>query len=324
VAAPLLVLVHPACSRHDAGPGHPESPDRLDGILAAVRASTDLEREGLRVVEPALATVEDLERAHDPAHVARVRAMAVRAASEGSAVWADPDTAVSAASFEAALAAAGCAIAAAEAVASGEARGAFALSRPPGHHAGPSRAAGFCLFDNVVIAARRLQARGLARKVLVVDWDVHHGDGTQAILWEDPSAAYLSLHLWPHYPGTGSADERGGGAADGHVRNVPLGHGTSREAYRDAFSKALGATLEGFAPDVVLVSAGFDCLAGDPLGGLLLEPEDLRAITAEIVERTRATARGRVAAVLEGGYVPARMGAGVVEVLRGMAGLPSG
>jgi acetoin utilization deacetylase AcuC-like enzyme len=321
--APLALVAHPACARHDTGPGHPESPARLEGILSAVRGDPALERDGLRLVEPVPAGVEDLERAHDPTHVARVRALAERAEREGGIAWADPDTAVSPASYQAALAAAGCAISAAELVARGEARGALALARPPGHHAGGARAAGFCLFNNVVVAARRVQALRLAERVLVVDWDVHHGDGTQAILWEDPTCAYLSLHLYPHYPGTGAAGERGGGAGEGHVRNVPLPHGTTRTRYRRAFSDGLEAALRSFSPDLVLVSAGFDCLAGDPLGGLDLEPGDLHALTVEIADRTRGSAAGRVAAVLEGGYLPARMGAGAVEVLRGMGGLES-
>jgi acetoin utilization deacetylase AcuC-like enzyme len=320
---PLALVRHPACALHDAGSGHPESPARLAAILDAVRADPALTREVIAEVEARPVEREDLLRAHAPAHVALVQDLAERAARHGRIEWIDPDTGVSGASFLAAVAAAGCAATAAELVATGRARAAFALSRPPGHHAGFERAAGFCLFNNVVVAARRLQAARLAERVLVVDWDVHHGDGTQAILWEDPTIAYLSLHLYPHYPGTGAASERGGGAGAGAIRNVPLAPGTGRAQYRHAFSEALAASLRGFAPDVVLVSAGFDCLAGDPLGGLLLEPEDLHALTAELVERTRASSDGRIVAVLEGGYVPGRMGLGAVNVLRALAGLPA-
>ncbi len=242
---------------------------------------------------------------------------------EGRIVWIDPDTAVSGKSFLAAVAAAGCAVTAADLVANGHALAGFALSRPPGHHAGPRRAAGFCLFNNVMVAARRLQTMRLAERILVVDWDVHHGDGTQSIVWEDPSTYYLSLHLFPHYPGTGDAGERGDGPGAGTIRNVPLPHGTGRAEYLNRFSEALASSLAEFEPDFVFVSAGFDCLAHDPLGGLLLEPEDLHAMTEEIVERTRSTAEHRTVAVLEGGYVPWRMGLGAVNVIRALTGLPA-
>jgi len=321
---PVLLVTHPACFAHDTGAGHPESRDRLVGILDAVRADPAFGRDVLVQVEAQPVEPGDLLLAHAPAHVALVRQMSEQAAVHGTVDWIDPDTAVSGATFLAASAAAGCAVTAAELVATGHARAAFALARPPGHHAGYARSAGFCLFNNVVIAARWLQAFGLAGQVLVVDWDVHHGDGTQEILWEDPTTRYLSLHLAPHYPGTGLEGERGGGAAAGGIRNVPLPPGTSAAEYRRRFSEALGASLDGFEPDFVLVSGGFDCLAGDPLGGLLLEPEDLHAITAEILERTRPSAAGRVVTVLEGGYVPERMGRGAVNVLRALAGLPAG
>jgi acetoin utilization deacetylase AcuC-like enzyme len=323
MARPIVLVKHPACWAHDNGAGHPESPARLAGILDAVHADPALGRDVLVEVDARPVEIEDLLRAHSPAHVALVRSLAERAARREAIDWIDPDTAVSGGSFLAALAAAGCAATAAELVATGHASAGFALSRPPGHHAGHERAAGFCLFNNVVIAARRLQAAGLAERVLVVDWDVHHGDGTQAIVWEDPTIHYLSLHLYPHYPGTGAASERGGGLGSDTIHNVPLSVGTGGMAYRRRFSEGLEASLRDFAPDFVLVSAGFDCLAGDPLGGLHLEPADLHAITAELLDRTRPFAAGRVVAVLEGGYVPGRIGLGAADVLRALAGLPA-
>jgi len=319
---PVVLVKHPACLVHDTGPDHPEAPERVTAILDALRADADLGRDVLVEVDAQPVEVEDLLRVHGADHVAFVREVADRARREGIQ-WIDPDTAASGDSFVAALAAAGCAVTAAELVATGHARAAFALARPPGHHASARRAAGFCLFNNVMVAARRLQAVGLARRVLVVDWDVHHGDGTQAIAWDDPTTYYLSLHLFPHYPGTGAVFERGGGAGTGTIRNVPLSPGTGRVEYRHRFSEALGASLREFEPDLVLVSAGFDCLADDPLGGLLLEPEDLHGITEEIVERTRPSAEGRVVAVLEGGYVLDRVGLGAVNVIRALAGLPA-
>jgi acetoin utilization deacetylase AcuC-like enzyme len=320
---PLVLVTHPACAAHDLGPGHPDSPRRIAGILDAVRGDPALGRDALVEAGAQAAEIEDLLLAHAPGHVALVRDLAERAARRGGVDWIDPDTGVSGASFLAGVAAAGCAMTAAELVATGHARGGFALSRPPGHHASYERAAGFCLFNNVVIAARRLQAVRLAERILVVDWDVHHGEGTQALLWEDPTIYCLSLHLSPHYPGTGAASERGARSGAGTIRNVPLSAGTDGARYRRAWSAALEATLAEFEPDFVLASAGFDCLAGDPLGGLLLEPEDLHALTVELVERTHASAGGRVVAVLEGGYLPDRMGAGVVNVLRALGGMPA-
>jgi acetoin utilization deacetylase AcuC-like enzyme len=320
---PVVLVSHPACFAHDTGPGHPEARERLSAILDAVRADPALGRDVLVEVDAQPAATEDLLLAHAPAHVALVRRTSEQAARKGALDWLDPDTAISGASFLAASAAAGCAVTAAELVATGHARAAFALARPPGHHAGYERAAGFCLFNNVVVAARRLQAFGLAERILIVDWDVHHGDGTQEILWEDPTTYYLSLHLERHYPGTGFPSERGGGHGEGTIRNVPLPHGTGARAYHRSFSEALAAALDEFRPDFVLASGGFDCLAGDPLGSLGLEPDDLHALTREIVERTRPSAEGRVVTVLEGGYALARMGLGALNVLRALAGLPA-
>jgi acetoin utilization deacetylase AcuC-like enzyme len=320
---PVVLTTHVQTAAHDAGSGHPDAPERLTGILDAVRRDDALRSDGLVRLEALAAEPEDLALAHAPAHVALVRALSARAAIRDEPYWIDPDTAISGGSFEAALASAGCAITAAERVATGGARAGFALCRPPGHHAAYDRSAGFCLFNNVVVAARRLQASGLARQILIVDLDVHHGDGTQDLLWEDPTTYYLSLHLFPHYPGTGAERERGGGPGTGRIRNVPLPPGTAAGEYRRRFSGALGEALEVQEPDFVLVSLGLDCLAGDPLGGLLLEPEDLHAVVEELTARTRSSAPDRVAAVLEGGYVPDRMGLGVVNVLRAFAGLPA-
>ena len=315
------LVTHPACNRHDTGPEHPESQARLPAMLEAVRRDAELAAV-LEERKAAPALEEDLLRVHTPEHVMAVREAAGEARRRGQIVWLDPDTAVSPASWEAALAAAGCGIAAAELVVAGEVPTAFALSRPPGHHATVHRAMGFCLFNNVAVAARRIQARGGAEQVLIVDWDVHHGNGTQDVFYADPTVAFLSLHLFPHYPGTGSGDERGAGAGLGRTRNVTLAHGTDAAEYRRRFLDALDAALASFEPDLVLVSAGFDCLAGDPLGGLLLEPVDLHQLTTDLLERVRGPAKGRVVAVLEGGYVPGRVGQGLVNVLRALAGLP--
>lgn len=289
--------------------------------MEAVRADPDL---GEVLVERVADPVgeEDLLRVHTAEHVARIREACEESRRSGKLVWVDGDTPVSAGSWDAALAAAGCAVTAAEQVFTGPAATAFALSRPPGHHATVDRAMGFCLFNNAAIAVRRLQAEKRARNVLVLDWDAHHGNGTQDVFYDDPTVYVLSLHLCPDYPGTGSAIERGAGAGRATTRNVPLRHGTTAAEYRRQFLAALDCAFESFAPDLVIVSAGFDCLAGDPEGGLLLAPQDLHVLTTDLVEGVPASARGRIAAVLEGGYALDRIGSGLVNVLRGLAGLP--
>ncbi len=318
---PTVLVTHPACNHHDTGLGHPESQERLPALLAAVRADAELQEVLLEQLG-VKATEEDLLRVHAPQHVARIREAAELARRRGSIVWLDADTAVSPGSWEAALASAGCAVTAAERVLDAQSGTAFALTRPPGHHAGAGRAMGFCLFNNVAIAIRRVQARRRAERVLVVDWDVHHGNGTQDLFYEDPTVFFLSLHLSPHYPGTGAAVERGAGAGRGATRNVPLPHGTTAAEYRERFLGALDSALSSFRPDLVMVSAGFDCLSGDPLGGFHLEPPDLHLLTRDLLERVAGPAGGRVAAVLEGGYVLDRIGSGLVNVLRAFADLP--
>ncbi|MGC3996616.1 MAG: histone deacetylase [Anaeromyxobacter sp.] len=318
---PVLLFSHPDCQDHLTGPEHPESAARLAAIEAALAAEPALA--GLPVEAPPPAGEADLLRVHTPALLARIRAHVAAAGATRSLDWLEPETPVSAGSERAALASAGCAIAAARAVASGRAAAAFALGRPPGHHAAPDRAGGYCLFNNVAVAARAVQADGLAERVLILDWDVHHGDGTQAVFWEDPSVYLLSVHLWPHYPGTGAPEERGAGPGRHTTRNVPVPHGTTPAGYRALVADALEAALAEFTPDLLLVSAGFDTLADDPQGGLHLEPPDFHALTADVLASAAAAGCSRVAAVLEGGYVPARVGRAVVQVVRALAGLPA-
>jgi acetoin utilization deacetylase AcuC-like enzyme len=321
-AWPTALVMHPDCGLHDTGWGHPEHQGRLPAIVKAIYQDTPALIEVMLQREAEPVGERELLRVHSPEHIQRVRAAVEEAAREGKQVSLDSDTVVSAASWDAALAAAGCAVTAVRLVLDGEARSAFAGSRPPGHHATRDVAMGFCLFNNVAVAARWAQAERGVERVLIIDWDVHHGNGTQDIFYADPSVYYLSLHLSPHYPGTGEAEERGAGAGLGTTRNVPLPEGTTAAIYRRAFEEALDMALAEFAPELVLISAGFDCLAGDPLGGLGLEPADLHALARLVVERTQGTAGGRVVAVLEGGYAPARVGAGVVDLIRALGGLP--
>jgi acetoin utilization deacetylase AcuC-like enzyme len=318
---PTVLVTHPACNHHDTGLGHPENQERLPALLAATREDAELEEYLLEQLGKKAAE-EDLLRVHSPEHVARIHEAAEVARRRGSLVWLDADTAVSPGTWEAALAAAGCAITAAERVLDGPSATAFALTRPPRHHASAGRAMGFCYFNNVAVAIRRVQAQRGVERVLVVDWDVHHGNGTQDIFYEDPSVYVLSLHLSPHYPGTGASVERGAGGGRGTTRNVPLPHGTTAAEYRDRYLGALDSVLSSFRPDLVVVSSGFDCLAGDPLGGFHLEPQDLHLLTTDLLERVAEPAGGRVVAALEGGYVPDRIGSALVNVLRAFAGLP--
>ena len=269
------------------------------------------------------ASEADLMRVHTSALVERVREAVAQAAALDQVVSLDADTRVSGASWDAAVGSAGYAIAAAERVAAGELRSAFVATRPPGHHATPAQAMGFCLFNSVAIAARALQAEHRAERVLIVDWDVHHGNGTQDVFYEDPSVYFCSLHQSPHWPGSGAAHERGSGAGEGTTLNVPLPAGTPASVHREALERALDQIALEFEPDFVLISAGFDCMKGDPLGELTLEPDDLHAMTRMLVERAEDWCAGRVVALLEGGYDPKRTGLGALAVVRALADLPA-
>jgi acetoin utilization deacetylase AcuC-like enzyme len=317
-------FLHPASPLHDTGWGHPEHQGRLRALAQTVGRDLLTLHGHVEQMECAEAALDDLLRVHTPGHVETVRQACALAAERQTLVALDTDTKVSAASWEAALGSAGAAIAAVRAVIDGDLRTAFVAARPPGHHATPDRAMGFCLFNSVAVAARWLQAHGHSERVLIVDWDVHHGNGTQDAFYEDPTVSFVSLHQSPHYPGTGAAEERGAGRGDGTTLNVPLPAATPRDEYRAHFERAVREATSDFAPDFVLVSSGFDVMAGDPLGGMLLEPEDLHAMTRFLVEEVAESCDGRVVALLEGGYAPERLGAGAVAVIRALAGLPLG
>jgi acetoin utilization deacetylase AcuC-like enzyme len=313
--------LHPASPLHDTGWGHPEHQGRLRALASTVGRDLLTLHGHVEQMPEGEATLDEILRVHTPGHVERVRGACSEAERSGRVVALDPDTKVSSASWEAALGSVGTAIEAARAVADGEIRNAFVATRPPGHHATPDRPMGFCLFNNIAIAARWLQDTGRADRVLIVDWDVHHGNGTQDAFYADGSVFFLSLHQDAHYPGTGAPTEIGVGEGRGTTLNVPVPAGTSPERHRALFREALSDATSRFDPDFVLVSAGFDCLAGDPLGGLRLEPEDLYVMTRQLVEVAAAECDGRLVALLEGGYDPARLGAGVVAVIRGLADL---
>ncbi len=313
-------LFHSAdCARHDTGWGHPEHQGRLRAVMDALHAALPELHDAVLPVDASPCDPAILELVHTSEHIARVRAACESARERGAIVELDPDTVVSPASWEAALAAVGCAVEAVDAVTEGKVRAAFCPVRPPGHHATPERAMGFCLFNSVAVGARHALESGSAERVLIVDWDVHHGNGTQEIFYRDPDVFFLSLHQSPLYPGTGAAHERGEGPGRGTTRNLPMRAGLPPEEYVDALLAALDEVLETFSPDLVLVSAGFDAADGDPLGGFTLRPADFATLTRELVSRTEAHAGGRVVSLLEGGYNPVELGRAVVAHLAALA-----
>lgn len=294
----LRLYTHPACLQHDTGPGHPESPARLAAVLHAL----DHDRfAALDRIEAPRATREQLLRVHRAGHVERI----LDAAPASDLLQLDEDTVMSPGSAEAALHAAGAMVAAVDAVIADECRHAFCAVRPPGHHATPDHAMGFCLFNNVAIAAAHaLAAHGLKR-VAIADFDVHHGNGTQAIFEREPRVLFVSSHQSPLYPETGREDERG----VGNIVNGCLSAGDGSYAFRELWDGLLLPRLHAFKPQLVLVSAGFDAHRDDPLAGLQLGSEDYAWITAKLVELARAHAGGRLVSTLEGGYSPAALAA---------------
>ncbi len=303
----VALFAHEACSAHDTGWEHPEHQGRLRAVMSALGKALPRLNDRVKPLSAEPASLSDLMRVHTDDHVATVRGACQRAAETGRILRLDPDTAVSGRSWDAALGACGAALVAMRWVGRGEGPSAFCPVRPPGHHATAERAMGFCLFNNVAVAVRAALAEGIASRALIVDWDVHHGNGTQDIFYEDPDVFYLSLHQHPQYPGTGLAHETGRGAGEGTTLNLPMSAGQPPAAYVDALVGALDRAAE-FAPDLVFISAGFDAAREDPIGGFTLTPEHFSQLTHEVVERTRSSAGGRVVSLLEGGYNPPELG----------------
>jgi acetoin utilization deacetylase AcuC-like enzyme len=307
---PVAFISHADCGRHDTGWAHPEHVGRLRAIPRALRNDPAL-FEALLHHEGRRATPDELALAHDPAYIAQVQALA---AAGGGRL--DPDTVVSEGSWDAATAAAGCVLDGVDMAFDGRALRSFCAVRPPGHHALRDRGMGFCLFGSVAVAAHYALARHGCSRVLVVDWDVHHGNGTQALVEEDPRIRFVSMHQWPWYPGTGAADDRG---PHGTVWNVPMPPGLAPARYVEALLAAVDAAAEGATPDLVLLSAGFDCLAGDPLGGFTLGLDEVRGLTRALVERAARWCGGRLVSALEGGYAPEAVAEAVLVHLTALA-----
>lgn len=286
----FALFTHPACLRHDPGAGHPEAPSRLAAVLEALNATFPQ----LPWREAPLARREQLALAHTPGLLASLLDHPVHGHRQ-----IDADTAMSEDSLEAALRAAGAVCAAVDAVLGGDLRRAFCAVRPPGHHATRDQAMGFCLFNSIAVGARHALRQHRLQRVAVVDFDVHHGNGTQDILWDEPGAFYVSSHQSPLYPGTGDARETGG---SGRCLNLPLAPGCDSRQFREAWRSEVLPALDAFAPQLLLISAGFDAHRLDPLASVDLETTDYQWLTHELVDIAERHAGGRVVSALEGGY----------------------
>ena len=306
----LAFISNSDCGRHDTGWGHPEHVGRLRAITRALRNEFELFAT-LVHRESRHATEAELALAHDPAYVAMVRDIALAGGGR-----LDADTVESEGSWAAGSAGAGAVLDAVDLAFGDGPRRSFCAVRPPGHHALRDAGMGFCLFGNVAVGAHYARERYDAERVLIVDWDVHHGNGTQALVQDTPDIHFVSMHQWPWYPGTGAAEDRG---PFGNVWNVPLAPGLPRERYVSELIRAVDAATAGFTPDLVLISAGFDSLAGDPLGGFTLEMDDVHRLTREMVSRAQQWCGGRLVSSLEGGYAPERLGEACVEHMRALS-----
>ncbi len=302
-----VLLSDPRFFRHRSNGYHPERPERLEAARAAIERS----ELSFAPVEPRPATDEELERVHDPKFIKWLRTLG------GEQGYIDADTYVGPESVAVAELAAGGTVAMVDALIDGPNKRGVALVRPPGHHARPDHAMGFCLLNNVAIAAAHARARGLSR-VAIVDWDVHHGNGTQDAFVSDPSVLYVSTHQFPFYPGTGAVLETGEGEGKGFTVNVPLTAGGGDGIYRAAFERVILPVLEEYAPELILVSAGFDASARDPLAEMTLSADAFGWMARSLRTIADRTAQGRIALVLEGGYDLVALESGLLAATRGM------
>ena len=295
----VAFISHADCGFHDTGWGHPEHVGRLRAVTRALRNRPEL---FMRVehAEARHATAAELTLAHDAAYVERVRAVV-----DAGGGRLDADTVASTGTWGAVTAGAGAVLDGVDMAMDGRAPRSFSAVRPPGHHALRAAPMGFCFFGNVAVAAHYARQRHGLDRVLVIDWDVHHGNGTQALVEHEPSVRFVSMHQWPWYPGTGAAEDRG---PHGSVWNVPMGAALAPARYAEALLRAVDDATRAWTPELVILSAGFDCLRGDPLGGFTLELEDIDRLTRELVQRATAWCGGRLVSALEGGYAPDRVG----------------
>ncbi|MBX7151177.1 histone deacetylase [bacterium] len=287
-------VYHAAYQSHEAQGYHPENPDRLRHILQRLEESSLVQE--LKMITPLEAEISLIQLIHTPEHIRRIQK-----ASSGHA-FLDADTYVNSFSYSASLTACGGAIAAVDAVMQRQVKNVFCAVRPPGHHAESNRAMGFCLFNNVALAARYAQKQYNIGKVLIVDWDVHHGNGTQEIFWTDPTVMYISLHQWPLYPGTGRKNEIGGGEGKGLTLNFPMSAGSTDSEYLRLFNIEIRDAVEKFQPELILISAGFDAHEKDPLAQMKVTTQGFAEMSTMIKELARSVCSSRIISVLEGGY----------------------
>jgi acetoin utilization deacetylase AcuC-like enzyme len=291
------IVHHPIYQKHDTGVGHPETPRRYEVVMNALRNDRTL-WENLCEIEAEPVSKGIIQAAHTPQHFKRVET-----AFANGIDMLDADTAISMQSFDASVYGAGGTCRAVDAVMSNEAKNAFVAVRPPGHHATGENAMGFCLFNNVAVAARYAQNKYKEiERVAIIDWDVHHGNGTQGIFFDDPTVFFFSQHQYPWYPGTGSAGEIGFGRGKGYTLNVPVKANTAARTQKEMFARALENVRKKFKPDLIMISAGFDAHAADPLGQLLIEDEDFIELTRMVKNWAQETCNGRIVSALEGGY----------------------
>jgi acetoin utilization deacetylase AcuC-like enzyme len=296
VKSATALFADPRCREHLAGVQHPERPERFDAVMDGLRKAGLLDR--LEPLAARTATEAELQLCHTPEYLQTAK-HDVRA---GYDYLTTGDTEITPNSWDIALLGAGGVLNAVDAVVTGRARNAFCAVRPPGHHATPTRGMGFCLLNNIAIGARYAQHRHGMERILIVDWDVHHGNGTQDIFYADGSVFFFSTHQWPLYPGTGRADETGAGAGKGTTMNFPFPAGSGRKEILGAIEQALLPAADRFRPDLVMISAGFDSRIGDLLGGFTLTDVDFADLTRTVMAMAAKHAGGRVVSVLEGGY----------------------
>lgn len=308
------LIYHPDYLKHLTGEGHPESPERLTAVINRLD-TTGLLKE-LVVIEPKPANEDDIFLVHSKRHFDTIK----RAWEEGLTAL-TPDTPISEESFRVAMLAVGGVLTGIDRIMAGDIANAMALVRPPGHHATPDHAMGFCLFNNVAIGARHLQKRYGIGNVLIVDWDLHHGNGTQEAFYDDPSVLYFSTHQYPHYPGTGSFHENGEGKGKGFTINVPMRARTPADEFMKKFRDAIYERALEFSPEFILISAGFDAHRNDPLGELLLTEDSYAEMTRTVLDIANRCCKGRVLSALEGGYNLNALATSVEAHLKAMTGL---
>lgn len=307
------IIKDPLFLEHLSGENHPESPARLAHIHSMLPS---IDAEGISYIKPRAASHEEMSRIHDIAYIERI------AATKGKFASLDPDTSASPRTYEAACLAAGATLSLADSIISRQVLNGFALIRPPGHHAEKDRSMGFCIFNNIAVAARYLQAEKGLTRILIVDFDLHHGNGTQRSFYFDPSVLYFSTHQFPYYPGTGWYDEAGAGDGRGYTVNVPMAYGMSDDDYVFAFQELLVPIAYIYKPDMLLVSAGFDTYHNDPLGGMSVTESGFSELARIILDIAEHVAGSRVLFALEGGYDPPGLARSVRAVITMMKGSP--